>query len=124
MEHWSHHVERGYYDAFFGWGDEFADEEGTSAELVVFGARPVVWLEMIKGPGVGRELIDHLKQRARHAGARFILLQVVPVPWSEAGGEKLVAFYRRQGFRTIDLAPWSEFPMMMVDLHRSFAEIT
>lgn len=126
MERWTHQLSSGhYYEAFIGTGTEFTRQtDGASAELQMFGDRQVVWLEMLSGRGSGAALLDHLKQRARHAGVRFILLQVVPVPWSEEGGKKLVDFYRRQGFWVTTLAPWSDFPVMMTDLQRSFVGVT
>lgn len=108
--------------AYYGEAREFLTAEDASVVMGQFTGL-VMWLETIEAErGRGNEAMDELRGFAEMEGVRYIGLQVVPL--GDVDESKLVKFYSRHGFVVRrDLAPWSDYPVMVCDLHRTFSRI-
>ncbi len=118
--HWKSVLRHVY--AFYGDASEFEQTDGASQVMTGFSGQ-VMWLESIEAErGRGNEAMKELRDFALMEGVRYIGLQVVPL--GDVEESKLIRFYRRHGFaERRDLAPWSDCPVMVANLHRTFAGV-
>jgi len=110
--------------AYWGHASEFRQSHDASGVMALFKGR-VMWLDTIEAErGQGTAAMEELMDFAKLEGVRYIGLQVVPL--GHADEAALVRFYQRHGFVLhTDLAQENDdFPVMVADLHRSFAGVT
>lgn len=104
---------------FIGDAASFEDAEGAAAELSTLTGR-VAWIDWIESrrAGGGTELMRRILDSLRDDGVHTVALQVVPPNAGEDDPriERLVRFYARFGFHKSTLAPWSDFPVMTLNL--------